>query len=94
MCMTDKQAPLPTQVRNRGQPFVHEVIVDDRAEGGRHKSRSSGILVATGTGSTAWASSALELDPTDVASVRAKLLSLLLALLVILPMICALLSCR
>ena len=52
------------------RPSVHETVVDDRTPG--HVQRSSGCIVATGTGSTAWMQSACALTYADASLVLAR----------------------
>jgi len=52
--------------RDPGRPIVYELTVDDHAA---EIQRSSGVLVCSGTGSTAWMSNAAAIHPDQVSSV-------------------------
>lgn len=52
--------------RDPGRPIVYELTVDDHAA---EIQRSSGVLVCTGTGSTAWMANAAGIHPDQVAAV-------------------------
>lgn len=52
--------------RDPGRPIVYELTVDDHPS---EVQRSSGVLVCTGTGSTAWMSNAAAIHPDQVTAV-------------------------
>ena len=56
--------------KDPSRPSVHCVSVDDEE---KEKYRSSGVLICTGSGSTAWMKNATSLTEEQVASVLAEL---------------------
>jgi broad specificity phosphatase PhoE/NAD kinase len=54
--------------KDPGRPFVYELTVDDQAS---EIQRSSGVLISTGTGSTAWMSSAAAIHADQVQRILA-----------------------